>query len=205
MPSWKETYAARMEMRRQYPDPLSLPLVKRPEALVSRVLPDGSSLLDVGSGDGSFGAKCEREGRRYEMTTIDPGGGADHTTLDSAQGPFDGAVMLELIEHLSPEEGWDLTARVKDLVRPGGPVILSTPNIFLPGQFLKDRTHITAYAWDELGALCTTVGMRLEGLYRVYNAPALGRFLHLGVGWWLHRFLGVDVARSIMAVARVPG
>jgi 2-polyprenyl-3-methyl-5-hydroxy-6-metoxy-1,4-benzoquinol methylase len=179
-----------------------LPRVRRPEALLARLLPRGGTLLDVGAGDGSLGSKLRNEGAEVEITSVDPGGGADHRSIDDAPDGFDACVLLEVVEHLSPDEASDLVRRAHDHVKEGGLVVLSTPNVFKPGQFLRDATHRTPWAWDELGALCLASGMSLVSLHRVYNATALSRLLHLALLWPLHRFLEIDCARSVMAVAK---
>ena len=123
-------------------------------------------------------------------------------TLGETDGAFDAAFLLEVVEHLDPDGAVDLLREVRNRLTEGGLLFLSTPNIFKPGQFLKDVTHKTPYAWDELGALCIASGFELVSLHRVYNAPVLSRWFHLILLWPLHRFLEVDVARSVMAVGR---
>lgn len=197
--------AFRREVRRRFPRPLGLPLVKRPESLLAAYLPPGTRLLDVGAGEGGLEGKLEREGAPADVVTVDPGGGAHHLDLDTITERFGAAALLDVVEHLDPDAGFDLLARVRARLEPGGLLFLSTPNVFKPGQFLLDATHRTPYSFEELGALVLSSGFTLEGLWRVYNAPAFSRVLHLGPLWPLHRFLGVDCARSVMAVGRKTG
>ncbi|MHC4601504.1 MAG: class I SAM-dependent methyltransferase [Planctomycetota bacterium] len=201
-PSWKEMYTLRREVRRRFPDPFALPLVKRPEGLIASHLKPGARGVDVGAGDASLGEKLRGERADVAYLSVDPGGGADFTSLREADGTFDAAFLLEVVEHIDPDEAVDLLREVHGRLNPGGLLFLSTPNVFKPGQYLRDATHKTPYAWDELGALCIASGFALASLHRVFNAPALSRFLHLTLTWPLHRFLGVDCARSVMAVWR---
>jgi 2-polyprenyl-3-methyl-5-hydroxy-6-metoxy-1,4-benzoquinol methylase len=201
-PAWKDMYAHRVAVRRRFPDPLGLPVVRRPESLLASRLPAGARLLDVGAGDGTLKGKLGAEGTPVDYVSVDPGGGADHSSLEEVEGVFDAASLLEVVEHLDPEGGFDLVREAVGRLKPGGLLFLSTPNVFKPGQFFKDVTHCTPYSWEELGALCTAAGTSLEGLYRVYNASLLSRFLHRGPLWPMHRFLGLDCARSVMAVGR---
>jgi 2-polyprenyl-3-methyl-5-hydroxy-6-metoxy-1,4-benzoquinol methylase len=195
-------YALRREVKRRFPDPLGLPLVKRPEALIAAKLKPGTRGVDVGAGNATLGEKLRREGSDVDTVSVDPGGGADFTSLKETDGAFHAAFLLEVVEHLEAGEAVDLLREVRGRLTEGGLLFLSTPNIFKPGQFLKDVTHKTPYAWDELGALCLAAEFELASLHRVYNAPALSRWLHLFLLWPLHRFLEVDCARSVMAVAR---
>ena len=203
-PPWGRMYEARLRVRKRFPDPLGLPLVKRPETLLAARLRKGDRLLDVGAGDGSLGEKLRREGAEVAYVPMNPEGGAGVRSLEEAPGPFEAACLLEVVEHLSPDAGMDLLRKVRDRLGPGGLLILSTPNVFKPGQFLLDATHRTPYVAEELGALVEEAGFVLEGLFRVYNASLLARFAHIVLFRPLHRFLGVDFARSVMAVGRKP-
>ncbi len=48
--------------------------------------------------------------------------------LDLSAGYFDSACCLELIEHLYPEQGEALLRSLRHLVRPGGRLLITTPN-----------------------------------------------------------------------------
>lgn len=201
-PAWDRMYELRRETRRRFPDPMGLPRVRRPESLIAERLSEGATLLDVGAAGGALAEKLKAEGRTVVYTAVDPAGRSALRSLDEVEGPFEAACLLEVVEHLSPDEGMDLVRRTLTKLDPGGWLFLSTPNVFKPGQFHRDAEHRTAYCWEELGALLLAAGCELEGLYRVYNAPFLPRILHLGFLWPLHRFLGVDCARSVMAAGR---
>lgn len=203
-PPWVKMYALRQEVRKRFRDPLGLPLARRPELVAASMIPQGSRVVDVGSGDGSMREKLSREGLSCDYTSVDPGGGADFESVAEAPGPFDAALLFEVLEHLGPDTGADLLRSIRDKVRPGGLLVVSVPNVFKPGQQIKDSTHLTPYPWDELGAVLAACGWHLEAMFRVYNAPMVSRFLHLRAFWLLHRFLEIDCARSVMAVGRKP-
>jgi 2-polyprenyl-3-methyl-5-hydroxy-6-metoxy-1,4-benzoquinol methylase len=198
-------YALRREVRARFPDPLGLPRVKRPEALAARVVAPGSRVLDAGAGDRSLAGKLAREGLPVSYVSADPGGGADFPSVAEAKGPFDAVFLFEVVEHLDPDAGIGLVRSVREVLKPGGLLLVSTPNVFKPGQFLLDATHRTPYAWDELGALCLAAGFGLEGLFRVYNASAWRMLWDLFLLRPLRRLLEIDAARSVIAVARKPG
>ncbi|MHC5036305.1 MAG: class I SAM-dependent methyltransferase [Planctomycetota bacterium] len=197
-------YEHRIRVRRRFPDPLGLPLVKRPETLIAAHLQPGAKVIDVGAGDASLRTKLRDAGAHVEYTAVDPEGGGDFRSLKEVRGEFDAALILEVLEHLDPNEGMNLLRDTLQRLRPRGRLFLSTPNVFKPGQYNRDATHCTPYSWEELGALCLAEGLELEALVRVYNAPALSRFLHLTLLQPLHRLLGVDFARSVMAVGQKP-
>jgi SAM-dependent methyltransferase len=203
-PSWETMYALRGKVRDRFPDPLGLPRVPRPEALAARAVPQGARVVDVGAGDRSLREKLAKEGLRAECVSVDPGGGADFASVADAKGPFDAALLFEVVEHLDPDAGIALVRSVRELLKPGGVLLVSTPNVFKPAQFLLDATHRTPYAWDELGALCLAADFELEGLFRVYDASLAKRLRDFLLAP-LRRSFGIDAARSVIALARKPG
>ena len=113
---------------------------------------------------------------------------------------------FEVIEHVSLEDGLELLDALRRRLRPGGRLVLTTPNVFVSGQFHRDATHRTAFAYDELGGALLAAGFAPEGLdlYRVYNDGLLGKLAHRVLFYPWHRALGVDFAPSIAAVASRP-
>jgi hypothetical protein len=91
--------------------------------------------------------------------------------------------------------------RTYDLLNGGGRLILTTPNIFNPSRFWRDATHRVAYCYDELGGFLLAQGFQIRDMYRTYS-DAFHRFLfRVYVMAFLHRYLGVDFAKSILIVA----
>jgi 2-polyprenyl-3-methyl-5-hydroxy-6-metoxy-1,4-benzoquinol methylase len=105
----------------------------------------------------------------------------DRTTVDSFcrahTDEFDLVLGIEVIEHV--QNPWEYVANLKSMVRPGGYIILSTPNIsswysrlsfFLNGRFHQfedgDRHygHINPIAEDELRLICERAGLVVEGM-----------------------------------------
>ena len=52
----------------------------------------------------------------------------DTAALDPAQDLFDAAVRIEVIEHLRPEDTQKFLGSIRDLLVPGGTMVLATPN-----------------------------------------------------------------------------
>jgi hypothetical protein len=131
----------------------------------------------------------------------DPGSGAEFRGITEVDGPFDLVLILEVIEHLPLADGIELLREIATRMAPGGTLVVSTPNVFCPGRFLRDATHVTPFSWDELGATILLSGLSLEGLFRVVPGSGLRR-LGKAVLMPLTRALGLDHAPSIAAVAR---
>jgi SAM-dependent methyltransferase len=102
---------------------------------VRRQLPSRARILEVGVRDGSFGALAARE---YEYVGIDPGPAAARSararglevycaSLSSFVnvGPaFDAITLFHVFENIA--EPHDALGRIKDLLKPGGVLFLST-------------------------------------------------------------------------------
>jgi SAM-dependent methyltransferase len=125
----------------------------------------------------------------------------DYYSLEEIHESFDAIFLFEVIEHLPLEEGVQLLERVYHLLNEGGRLILTTPNIFNPGRFWRDATHKVAYCYDELGGLLLSQGFAIRAMYRTYS-DAFHRYLfRVYVMSPLHRYLGIDFAKSILIVA----
>jgi SAM-dependent methyltransferase len=105
---------------------------------------DGAAvILDVGCGDGSALAVAARQSPAHRFAGIDWSGDALRRAqalgltvlrgsvaepgLPVADGAADVVIMSELIEHLVDPDG--AVAQVRRVLRPGGSLLLSTPNL----------------------------------------------------------------------------
>jgi 2-polyprenyl-3-methyl-5-hydroxy-6-metoxy-1,4-benzoquinol methylase len=111
-------------------------------AILRKVARNGARVIDVGSGQGAFAARLRDEG--FQVTAVDKDPSdfkatgiefveidfdrpdqvnafkRDHSTL------YDIAVGMEVIEHV--ENPWEYCRFLLSLVKPGGLVLLTTPN-----------------------------------------------------------------------------
>ncbi|MBI5190025.1 MAG: methyltransferase domain-containing protein [Nitrospirae bacterium] len=199
--SWSGLYRHRNNVKARYPRIWDVPLVKKE---MDRLLPnikDGDSVLEVGAGDRRFEAKIMASGVsvEYRSMDIDPETRQDYRSLDGIAEGFDLVFMFELIEHLTPDEGLVMLKKVRGLLKPGGRVLIGTPNLYHPHRYFGDITHKTPYKYEELGALMMMAGFGDINVYRVYNDAYLRRAFRLSVGIWLHKYLDIDFAGSILA------
>jgi len=129
------------------------------------MLPSGvEQVLEIGCGRGHTGAMLKRElGCRVTGVELNPEvAAAAETRLDRVivgdiaaldiEDRFDVVLAFELLEHLAEPEAF--LTRMKKLVRPGGRIVLSLPNVghySVVGDLLAGR-------WDYLpiGLLCYT-------------------------------------------------
>jgi 2-polyprenyl-3-methyl-5-hydroxy-6-metoxy-1,4-benzoquinol methylase len=93
-----------------------------------------------------------------------------------AEGSFDLVLCLDVLEHLV--DPWETMRRLQALVRPGGTVIVSLPNVrnhrvvmplLLRGRFeyrdagIMDRTHLRFFSRHGAVQLLEQAGLRLTG------------------------------------------
>ncbi|MGD0247417.1 MAG: methyltransferase domain-containing protein [Candidatus Limnocylindrales bacterium] len=106
--------------------------------LVRGYVLSASRVLDVGAGAGAFSRRLADSGYQVTALDVDPeewiADEIPFRVLDIDRGlqasvveEYDAAVCLEVIEHL--ENPWQFMRETLHLVRPGGHLILSTPNI----------------------------------------------------------------------------
>lgn len=111
--------------------------------------------------------------------------------------PCDAIVFLQTIEHVPDPEA--VLRHFRSLLRPGGAVYVSTPNVLTlapPGAERSDNPfHLREYRPDEFEALCRSVFDHVE-LYGVFHARKLRLHeLALRLGWdALHPRLGLTDA-----------
>lgn len=170
---------------------------------LARYLPDGGSVLDFGAGHGALSARLFDMG--YDVTAAD-------TNLDvfKAAGQvkfeqlnfdrvdeverfvtfhresFDVVCGIEVIEHL--EDPWHYVRNLKSMLKPGGIMILTTPNvtswlsrlIFLfRGRFHQfadvdlDYGHIAPISAFELDLILKREGMQRMEMFPAGTLPPL--------------------------------
>jgi len=200
--SWSGLFAARKEINRRWPVLHRLPTVRRAARLADPLLRDGVRILEVGGGPNPRAPALAARTTGATVTTVDPDGtsGADHARVEDVDGRFDLVLLLEVIEHMPLDDGLALLRGIHDRMVPDGSLLVSTPNVYCPGRFLRDATHVTAYAWDELGGALLLAGFEVDGLYRVVPGSLvrrLGKALLSPLG----RGLGIDHAPSIAGLA----
>ncbi len=145
---------------------------------VRRQLPSRARILEVGVRDGSFGALAAND---YEYVGIDPASAAARhartrglevycASLSSFVnvGPaFDGITLFHVFENMADPH--DALARIKDMVKPGGVLFLSTFDteglIYLyserKGMAQNFRTHLILYSRSALIELLEHSGFEI--------------------------------------------
>ncbi len=169
-----------------------------------RYLKEGEAVLEIGTHDRELGRRMKEHYPRilYKSVDIDPSYQHDYTSLEDVREEFDMVLLFEVIEHLDWESGREMVARIFEILKPGGRVILTTPNIYTPGQYWKDVSHRTPYHYEELGGLFLSQRFESIELFRLFNAPLLRYVMKVYLFSPVFRFLKIDFTKSILLVAR---
>jgi len=201
--SWSKLFEYRGKIHHRYPDIWDLKILRKRFPLMVKTIRDGEKVLDIGASNRNLEGRLKRHHPNliYKSMDIDREQYHDFYSLEEIQEPFDVVFLFEVIEHLGLEEGVQLLKRAYDLLNEGGRLILTTPNVFNPSRFWRDATHKVAYCYDELGGLLLAQGFQIKAMYRTYS-DAFHRYLfRLYVMALLHRYLGIDFAKSILVIA----
>lgn len=174
--------------------------------LLSEALGPAARILDIGAAQGNFSLQLAEMG--YEITWNDLRGELvdyvrlkhEHGKLHFAVGnafelqfpqPFDAVLITEIIEHVAHPD--DFLAKVAGLLRPGGYVVMTTPNggyfrnalprfsdcpnpsVYEAVQFKPDSDgHIFLLHLDEVYRLASRTGLRVDKLQLFTNSLTNG-------------------------------
>lgn len=198
--------------------------------LLTEVLPRGARVLDVAGAQGNFSLALAEMG--YEVTWNDRRAElADYVRLKHERGTihyapgdafeidllhlFDAALITEIIEHTAHPD--QFLARIATLVRPGGYIVMTTPNgayfrnhlpkfsdcadptVYEEHQFKPDSDgHIFLLHPDEVEPLARAAGLQLERLILMTNPLTAG---HMKTG----RLLPVLPKAIVRGVEKLTG
>lgn len=182
---------------------LKLPIIRDYREPLLQFLRPGMELLDIGANDRSL--KTYLNGKLnfevvYKSMDIDRSHVHDFYSLEGIKNQFDAIACFEVVEHLTPKMALDLLQRTYDLLRPGGRIFVSTPNVYHPMSFWSDSTHITPFRFRHLAGWMALAGFKSFWAYRVVQWTWKKR-----LRYWryrgLLRLLNIDFAPGVLVVA----
>lgn len=204
--SWSLLYAARRKLLKRYRTVWNIPIKNKHTQVLLEELAPGASVLEIGSSHRHLESflKSHFEGLGYKSMDIDRETRHDYYDLDEIDETFDAGLLFEVIEHMPYAEGVRLLARIYELLRPGGKLIMTTPNVAHPTHYYRDPTHMTPYSHEGLGGVLVALGFDVLRMYRIYNAPLVQKVFRKYVASFVHRYLGIDFTHSLLVVAARP-
>lgn len=201
--SWSELSRNRYRVGKQTGKIWDIPIVdKFMDRLVANIS-DDMHVLEVGAGNRGYETKLRKRypNLYYKAMDIDANTTQDYYSLDDVREQFDFVYMFEVIEHMELLEAMELLQKLRSIIKVGGKILLSTPNLYHPHQYFGDSTHVTFFKYQELGGLMMTAGYKNIKVFRVYHDRFLRRIFRMYVGVHLHKYLDIDFARTILLEA----
>jgi len=130
----------------------------------------------------------------------------DYKDIDEVQGKFDAIFLMEFLEHIHLEDGLRILGKAYSLLKIGGYIFISTPNIDHANQLWRgDITHIQQWPRRDLYAIIRLIGFRkIEG-YRIFLAPTkinLKKAYKFFLKKILCRILDIDYAHGIFFIGQ---
>jgi 2-polyprenyl-3-methyl-5-hydroxy-6-metoxy-1,4-benzoquinol methylase len=152
-------------------------------------LVNGPTVLDLGSGEGALSQRLRDAGHRVdESNDVD----FNVSGWSSAYHQYDTVISIEVIEHL--QSPWRFIAEASKLVKPGGQLLISTPNIenpiskaifllrsqyFLFGKAELAYGHISPLTEFQIKNMCESANCNLKSVIRAGSYPII--YPHRGV------------------------
>jgi SAM-dependent methyltransferase len=126
-------------------------------------------VLDIGAGGGEFASRIMARG--YEVTCVEPDdlqrqalagkGLSAFASLDAVQGPFDGAYMINVLEHIQDDVA--ILREIHDLLAPDAPLFVWVPAFeALYSDFDFALGHFRRYTRDGLRRSMTLGGFDVQ-------------------------------------------
>jgi hypothetical protein len=200
--SWSIFYAYRKRAKKLYPSVYDLKIRKKLLDIIVEELHEGAKVLDVGASTRALGEKIIHRfpSVTFKTMDIDRVQHHDYYSLDEISESFDMIILSEVIEHLEFNKGISMLRRLQELLNDGGKIIISTPNLYHPNRYWVSD-HITPYRYDEIAGALLLVGFTINNIYRTYNDQFFRKLFRIHVASYLHKYLDVDFAKSIIVVA----
>lgn len=155
----------------------------------------GDNPIEVGSGLGDYALEWAPHFPRFTATEADPDRLislkrrlADHPTIEvrqmllphSERGDYSGAVSYNVLEHI--EDHLAALCSMRDLVRPGGAIVLIVPAFQFAMSPADIATgHVRRYTKKTLRAVLTEAGLTVETLHYANALGLIGYFMATSV------------------------
>jgi 2-polyprenyl-3-methyl-5-hydroxy-6-metoxy-1,4-benzoquinol methylase len=166
-------YSRIHELKKKYPIFLSAKIMKGLNYdCAAKFIKKNDKVLDVGSNTQELYATLKRKkfSGTYKSMDIDTSVKADYYSLKSIKEKFDCIVMLEVIEHMNRKTFDEYLSYFRThLLKKGGTLIISTPNIGNVYCVHNDSTHVTFYPIQELCAILDVNGYSSIQPFRLYH------------------------------------
>ena len=155
-------------------------------------------MLDVGAHDRRIERWLRSTGSdaTYRSLDVDRSLQHDFYDFDSVSETYDLVTILDVVEHVPPQAVMEMMLHCHRVLRPGGEVVITTPNASHPARLWRDCTHITAFHHAELAGFVVAAGLVNPRLYRIRQMGWRDWLLY-PFAWPTLKLLEIDFAFGI--------
>lgn len=182
---------------------LKIPLIYgTKKKIIMRLLENekNKKLLDIGAGTKFLENFCLEKNIIYKSMDINTSIYYDYYSMDEINENFNIILLLDVIEHLSLQEGFSLLLKCYKILLNKGKIIITIPNIYHPNAIFSDCTHKTFYSWYDLAALVSIAGFKNLKIYRVSSKTKITHKVFSFLLMPFLRFLNIDYASGILII-----
>lgn len=203
--SWLKFTRCRQDFQARWPSVFRLPLLHSHFDLVASQGLNIQSVLDVGATDRMHKGKIESlwPGVDYRSFDIDRTNPHDYHDFADVDRQFDMVTIIEVLEHVPHKVALELLTDCMNVLRPGGWLLASVPNVYAPGV-QHEWTHVSSIHYLDLAGLVAWSGCEVLDQARVYYGSRKNWLVHARILHPLHRLLGVDYAQSVVVLGQKP-
>ena len=203
---WSQLYKHRKSVAQKFGELWQLPIEKRYHAILMPLGKAGTTLLEIGAGDRSLQNRLAKQWSdfTYKSCDIDESHPHDFFDINDVTGQYDLICLFEIIEHLDLKQASHMIQKCQTLLKPGGKIVVTTPNIYYPPGFMRDVTHCTAWCYDELGGFLELAGLKVTTIHRLYHDSIAKQLVRRYLFYPVFRVMNFDFARQIIVVAEKP-
>ncbi len=203
---WQRLYKERKAAEKRFGTIWQLPVRKRYHNVLAGLGQQDVSLLEVGAGDRALEITMQRYWGEFAYVSCDIDATYEHDfkSIEEVNGEYDVIAIFEMIEHVPLAEAARVLTLCFGHLKPGGRIMLTTPNTYYPPAFLRDATHVTPFCYDELAGLLSVCGYTPTAIYRLHHDSVFKKIVKRFLAYPLYRLLGIDFAHQIAVIAEKP-
>jgi SAM-dependent methyltransferase len=130
---------------------------------------------------------------------------ASVTSVPFENGTFDGVTCFEVIEHVTEEDAAKTLAELLRVLKPGGKLVLSTPNIVNNPFTGTNAYHIKEYTRQEMLDMFRRAGFANTDFYGLYcsNKAAQGMSHSAVIKYWVRLKSAVGLNRPLGGMGHI--
>jgi len=203
--SWSAYSEGRKEFHEKYKRWYNVPVVRNGRKFALKHIGRNCKVLDIGAGDKNFyrlHLKTAGFSGIYKSMDTDKKCKHDYYDLKEIKETFAVVVMFEVVEHMQLKLFLEYLSKIREILKDGGKLIVSTPNALCPIAYLTDMTHIQHYTPHDLYSIFYNFNFSNIRIYRLddrFFATPIEFIMH-SIGKIFRIILNEDYCGGLLAI-----